>query len=67
MGNWIFEKQDVAVWPGIKLSPSDAVAGSREELYFSSIPPLLLAADILWKCWAHLTTGKEFCLSKHVK
>lgn len=65
--NWIFQKQDVAVWPGIKLSPSVAVAGSSEQLYFSSILPLLLAADILWKFWAHLTIGNEFCLSKHVK
>jgi len=62
MANWIFEKQDMAVWTGIKLSEYDAVAGSTEELYFSSVPPLLRAADTLWKCWAHMTTGKEFCL-----
>ena len=52
---------------GLELSAYDAVAGSREELYFSSIPPLLHAADTLLICWAHLTTEKEFYLSKHVK
>ena len=30
--NWMFKKQDVAVWTGIKLSAHDAVAGTREEL-----------------------------------
>jgi hypothetical protein len=67
VANWIFKKQDVAMWTGIKLSAYDVVAGSWKKLYFSSIPPLLHAADTILKCWAHLNTGKEFCLSKQVK
>jgi hypothetical protein len=66
MVNWILQKQDVAVWTRIKWSAYDPVAGSREELYFSSTLPLLHGADTL-RSWAHMTNGKEFCLDKHVK